>query len=144
MKKKNLKFRCSFFYFSGNLGMSFSFFFARRLSGYIATVPLSYSHNVLIRGILSVVWQQQKEKAYHQRLFNKQMVHKTFPTSKNDYIVDFDTNFRISQKSLLMTHISFTLNLDLTPIGMKTSTIKIKWSTNTLTINLIFNLKIVI
>ena len=40
------------------------------------------------------------------------------------------------QKSLHRTHTSLTLNMDLTPIGMKNYMTKTSWSTKILTINL--------
>ena len=45
------------------------------------------------------------------------------------------------QKSLNATHISLTLNRDVTPIVMKTYMIKTNWSTEILIMNLMIKLK---
>ena len=53
-----------------------------------------HSHQVLTSGISSVVWQQQKEKAFIQRHNSTHMIHKTLPTYQHDYTENFDTQFR--------------------------------------------------
>ena len=53
-----------------------------------------HSHQTLNTGILSVVWQQQIEKAYIRRYNNMHMIHKTIPTYEYDYTENFQTQFR--------------------------------------------------
>ena len=83
-------------------------------------IMVCHFHRTLNTGIASVVWQQQKNTAYIQKFNNMHMIHKTLPTYEYDYTENFDTQFTSFQKSFHATHISLTLEMDLTPIGMKT------------------------
>ena len=49
---------------------------------------------MLNTGIPSVVWQQQKEKAYIGRYNNMHMIHKTHPTYEYDNTYNFENQFR--------------------------------------------------
>ena len=70
------------------------------------------------------------------------MIHEKLPTYEHDYTEESDTHFRPLAKSLPTTHISLTLDMVLTPIGMKTLLIRINWSTEMLTINLMVKLEV--
>ena len=53
-----------------------------------------HSHQKVNAGILSVVRQQQTEKAYIRSYNNMHMIRKTLPTYEYDYTDNFDTQFR--------------------------------------------------
>ena len=53
-----------------------------------------HSHQTLITGIPSVVWQQQMEKAHIRRYNNMHMIHNTLPTYEDEYTDNFKTQFR--------------------------------------------------
>ena len=101
-------------------------------------------NQTLNRGIPSVVWQQQMEKAYIQRYNNMHMIHKTLPRYEYDYTHNFQTQFRPLPESLHTTHISLTPNTDLTPFGKKTYMIRTNCSTKIHTTNLMIKLKVTI
>ena len=72
------------------------------------------------------------------------MIHKTLPTYEHDYTEDFYIQFRPLPEFIAYDTFSLTLKMDLTPIDMKTYTIKTNWSTKILTINLMIKLKVMI
>ena len=83
------------------------------------------------------------EKAYFEKYNIMQMTHETLPTYEHDYTENFGTQFRPFREPLHTTHISLTLNKNLTPIRMKTThMIETNWSTKLLTTNLMINMNV--
>ena len=69
------------------------------------------------------------------------IIDKTLTTYEYDYTDHFDTQFRPLPEIVAYDTYLVDLNSDLNPIGMKNYMIKTKWSTKTLTTNLMIKLK---
>ena len=101
-----------------------------------------HSHRTLNTGTPSVVWQQEMEKAYIKRYNHMHMTKKSFQhmntTTKKSLTINCDP----FQELLHTTHISLTVNMDFTPVGMKNYKIKTDGSKKILTLNLLIKMKV--